>query len=105
MNSRTSLSGDWILGAVSGLLVLLCCRACSVQPEPVHPPGDAPPGGADSADVKRVLDRVRDHYASLGAVTATATESTPFVSEGKEQKKERSVSVLIARPNRVVIRE
>ncbi len=79
------------------------------RPAAERAPGAAgQPGKVDektSAEARRVLDRVRAHYAGLKGAGVTAKMTTTMKMEGVEQANAESLTILVARPNRVSIHE
>lgn len=87
------------------------CRAQQEEPRAPEQPNQEQPGAqpqADpqsQADAKRILDRVRDHYAGVQGLTVEVNASTTTDMEGEEVRQEQPAFKIAAqRPNRAALR-
>jgi thiol-disulfide isomerase/thioredoxin len=86
------------------------CRAQQEEPRAPEQPNQAQPGAQQGdaqaqADAKRILDRVRDHYAGVQGLTVEVAAATTSNVEGEEVRQEQpAFKVAAQRPNRAALR-
>lgn len=112
MNSRT----NQILPVAVASLVLAAGQAVGMpqqeQAQPAQPQQRAPQNQAQQQDdpqaeqeAKRILDRVRQHYADVQGVTVKVDMSTTMQMQGEEIKQEQpTLEVAAERPNKAALR-
>src|SRR5262245_19245649 len=95
-----------IMGSVCVGMLAPCLSARQPAEKTTATPGAAAaqPEEKVAPEAKRVLDRMRSHYAKVSSVSITPSIVTVMKMGGQEAKIEDKVDVAAARPNLVAVR-